>query len=133
KPRAIAKKLKLDEEQVRELKRAIKRLVKLGQIAYGANHLVGPAVAPKSGSGGAGYRVTGVFRRAEKGFGFVRAVGSAHGAERTQDIFIAADDAGDAATGDAVLVRLKKKSDHRRPNPEGDIVEVIERETHNFV
>ena len=42
KPRAIAKRLKLDEDQTRNLKRAIKRLVKIGQLSYGANHLVGP-------------------------------------------------------------------------------------------
>ncbi len=32
-----------------------------------------------------------------------------------------------------MLVRLKQKTEHRRPNPEGEIVEVIERETHQFV
>ncbi|REK09474.1 MAG: ribonuclease R [Planctomycetota bacterium] len=130
KPRVLAKKLKLDEEQTRELKRTIKQLVKAGQLSYGANHLVGP---PVTDSKQGGYRVTGMFRRVEAGFGFVRPAGSAPGADRTQDIFISAADAGDAATGDTVLVRLKKKSEHRRPNPEGEIVEIIERETHQFV
>jgi ribonuclease R len=130
KPRALAKQLKLDEEQTRRLKRVLKDLVKSGRLTYGANHLVGPPVTnPKSG----GYRVTGVFRRADAGFGFVRPAGSAPGADRTQDVFISAADAGDAATGDTVLVRLKKKAEHRRPNPEGEIVEIIERETHQFV
>jgi ribonuclease R len=130
KPRAIAKKLNLSEEETRLLKRAIKKLVKLGHVRYGANHLVGPPAAPKNEGG---YRVTGVFRRALAGYGFVRPAGSAPGADRTQDIYIAAADAGDAATGDTVLVRLKKKSVARRPNPEGEIVEIIERETHQFV
>jgi ribonuclease R len=131
KPRVVAKRLNLGEDDTRDLKRAIKRLVKAGKVSYGANHLLGPpvATAPKE----QGYRVTGMFRRADAGFGFVRPAGSAPGADRTQDIFIAARDAGDAATGDTVLVRLKKKVETRRPNPEGEIVEIIERETHQFV
>ncbi len=32
-----------------------------------------------------------------------------------------------------MLVRLKKKTESRRPNPEGEIIEIIERETHQFV
>jgi ribonuclease R len=133
KPRVIAKRLKLGEDELRDLKRAIKRLLKAGKVTYGANHLLGPPLATDSAKGGNGYRVTGVFRRADAGFGFVRPAGSAPGADRTQDIFISAGDAGDAATGDTVLVRLKKKTETRRPNPEGEIVEIIERETHQFV
>ena len=75
KPRGIAKKLKLDEDETRELKRVIKRLVKRGLLHYGANHLVQPKGAgPKDN-----YRVTGIFRRAEAGYGFVRPAGSARG------------------------------------------------------
>jgi ribonuclease R len=128
KPRVLAAMLDLDEEQARALKRTIKELVKHGKLCYGANHLVGPPA-----SEGGGYRITGIFRRADAGFGFVRPAGSAPGADRTKDVFIAAADARDAATGDTVLVRLKKKVATRRPNPEGEIVEIIERETHQFV
>ncbi len=130
KPRVIAKHFKLSEDESTELKRLVKRLVKRGQLSYGANHLVG---VPAARASGGGYRVTGVFRRAEAGFGFVRPAGSAPGADRSHDIYIAAKDAADAATGDTVLVRLKPKSQSRRPNPEGEIVEIIERETHEFV
>lgn len=134
KPRILAKHFQLEsDDEKRSLKRAIKKLVKTGKLSYGANHLVGPAVAGSISSGQAGYRVTGVFRRADAGFGFVRPAGSAPGADRAHDIFIAARDAGDAATGDTVLVRLKKKTETRRPNPEGEIVEIIERQTHQFV
>jgi ribonuclease R len=128
KPRVLATRLNLDEDGSRVLKRTIKDLVKRGKLSFGANHLVGlPAVQ------GGGYRVTGIFRRAEAGFGFVRPAGSAPGADRTSDIYIAASDARDAATGDTVLVRMKKKVAMRRPNPEGEIIEIIERETHRFV
>lgn len=127
KPRAIARKLGLDDDQARELKRTIKRLVKRGLIAYGANHLV--HLPPTGG----GERITGIFRRHDAGYGFVRPAGSAPGADREHDIFIAAKDTRDASTGDTVLVRLKRKSELRRPNREGAIVEVIERQTHQFV
>src|SRR5580658_881331 len=128
KPRAIARKLGLDEDEARALKRAIKRLVKKGLVAYGANHMV--ATPP---TGGDNYRVTGIFRRHDAGFGFVRPAGSAPGADRQHDIFIDAKDSRDASTGDTVLVRMKKKQQTRRPNPEGVVVEVIERQTHRFV
>ncbi len=73
KPRLLAKQLALDEDGARDLKRAIKKLVKGGRLSYGANHLVGPpASAAKPVAGGDGYRVTGVFRRTEAGYGFVR-------------------------------------------------------------
>jgi ribonuclease R len=77
--------------------------------------------------------VTGVFRRAQAGFGFVRPTGSVPQADRKLDIFIPADRTRDAASGDTVLVHLQKTRDVRRPNPVGEIVEVLERETHQFV
>ena len=77
--------------------------------------------------------VTGVFRRAQAGFGFVRPANSAPQADRKLDIFIPADRTLDAASGDTVLVKLQKHRDVRRPNPVGEIVEVLERETHQFV
>jgi len=79
-----------------------------------------------------GERVTGVFRRMAAGYGFVRPAGTAAG-DRSGDVFIAANHAQDAASGDIVLVALSRKRDIRRPNPEGEIVEILERETHQFV
>jgi ribonuclease R len=134
KPRGIAKQLGLDDDQARELKRVVKRLVKRGRLSYGANHLVqAGGAATGSPAAAQGNRVTGIFRRTDSGYGFVRPAGSAPGADRRQDIYIAAKDARDASSGDTVLVRLKKKSDTRRPNPEGEIAEIIERQTSQFV
>ena len=58
KPRVIAKQLDLPEEVGKELKRAIKRLVKQGKIAYGKNHLV-QSVQHRSGEN----ELIGRFRR----------------------------------------------------------------------
>jgi ribonuclease R len=79
-----------------------------------------------------GLHITGVFRRAQGGFGFVRPQGAAPSHTREQDFYIAADNARDAASGDLVLVRpMKEKGTFR--NPRGEIVEILERETHQFV
>ncbi len=126
KPRALAKQLNLPEESYRDLKRLIKRLTKHGQLAFGPNHLVYP---PGKGAD----QITGVFRRMQAGFGFVRPSGAPPGHDRKQDVFIPAKWAKDAASGDTVLVRLGKKHDLNRPNPEGEILQIIERETHQFV
>lgn len=91
-----------------------------------------PAAPDNRPSGPHGKQVTGVFRRAQAGFGFVRPSGSLPTHEREQDIFIPANRSGDAASGDVVLVRFRNKTG-TRPNPEGEIVEVLERETHQFV
>ncbi len=143
KPRVIAKQLGLDEELIGRLKKAIKLLVKSGKIAYGSNHLVVPGVPDKKGRPPSSDKASakrrpvdqlvGIFRRTNAGHGFVRPKGSVDIDRRKTDIFIPADRSQDAATGDTVLVRLSKVRDVRRANPLGEIVEVIERETHKFV
>ncbi|MBL9093248.1 MAG: ribonuclease R [Planctomycetaceae bacterium] len=73
----------------------------------------------------------GTFRRHQAGFGFVRPLSNKAG-DRTGDIFILADDAADAATGDTVRVKVSSGA-YRGKNQQGRIVEVIERQTHQFV
>jgi ribonuclease R len=132
KPRAIARQLQLPEEQHRELKKAIKRLVKQGQLTYASNHLVQAAsandkVKDKKAA------ITGIFRRTSGGYGFVRPAGTARSSGKSEDIYIPASKTLDAASGDTVLVRLSK---HRRADElrtSGTIVEVVERDTHQFV
>jgi ribonuclease R len=76
--------------------------------------------------------VTGVFRRAAGGYGFVRPAGALPG-DRSGDIHISAAASLDAASGDTVSVRLARGRDVRRPGPAGEIVEVLERKTTRFV
>ena len=67
KPRTFAKKMDVADDQVRDLKKAIKRLIKRGQLMWGPRHLVmKPSSQPRDDQG-----VVGVFRRANAGFGFV--------------------------------------------------------------
>ena len=126
KPRVIAKNLGLKDDEARQVKKAIKRLVKEGKLAYGPNHLVGLPTQVQSN------RLTGVFRRMSAGFGFVRPTGTEPSAGKSFDIYISANKARDAASGDLVLIRLGK-GHGRGGQPEGEIVEVLERETHQFV
>ncbi|MEX0865937.1 MAG: ribonuclease R [Pirellulales bacterium] len=134
KPRVIAKQLgHHDDEGKAAVKKAVKRLVKDGKLSYGSKHLV--ALPGKSATTAKPQHdeITGVFRRAAAGFGFVRPAGVAPGSDRKEDIFISQKAAGDASSGDVVLVRISKHRQGRRPNREGHIVQVIERDTNRFV
>jgi ribonuclease R len=74
---------------------------------------------------------TGVFRRSGRGFGFVRPTGVTSG--RDKDVFIPAEATLDAASGDVVMVRVGERNVGGVRKSFGEIVEVIERETHRFV
>ena len=50
-----------------------------------------------------------------------------------KDIYIPADRSADAATGDVVLVELEAGPARGEPGPRGEIVEIVERQTHEFV
>ncbi|MCE5268594.1 MAG: RNB domain-containing ribonuclease [Planctomycetaceae bacterium] len=160
KPRVITKQLKLPQDQAIDVRRAVKRLVRDGRLAYGSNHLVMP-LAPSAASGqsplatsqqpnspeespkrvrrspsapsskASGKRLVGVFQRTQKGFGFVR-LRNDDAATELKDIYIPAESTKDAATGDVVLVQVGR---HRpgQPGPRGEVVEVVERETQQFV
>jgi ribonuclease R len=91
--------------------------------------------SPQSATRNAKNILTGTFRRTAAGFGFVRPQGAARG-DRASDVYIAAPATMDAADGDVVRVRLSK---HQARGPKGqlrqagEIVEIVERDTHQFV
>ena len=183
KPRVIATRLGIPRDEASKVKKAVKRLVRRGQLVYGSSHLVYPGVAstlrvpqpadgtrsvpatkdgtrsgpaakdggrsvpgatgpaPAAGAlGPAAYppgakkgRIVGLFRRREGGFGFVRPADTARADAAAADIYVAAEDAADASTGDTVVVELRKPREGRHPGPRGRIVEILRRETHRFV
>src|SRR5215475_6157869 len=161
KPRVIARQLKLPSEQHKALKLAIKRLAKAGKLSYGAGHLVrapqkakienrkskveGQVVEVRDRksevSDGAQRNregkniVIGTFRRTSKGFGFVRPKGAKRG-DKSTDIYIAAGVTMDASDRDVVRVRLGRSKARGKGGvlrQAGEIVEIVERETHRFV
>lgn len=134
KPRVIAERLQVPKDRAAEVKQAVKRLVKRGQLVYGSSHLVAPAECAKP----RGNQVVGVFRRTDSGYGFVRPAGEAAPATPNADIFIPARYTADASHGDRVLVRLLKggtrqQRGEKRSGLRGQIVEILERQTHQFV
>ena len=160
KPRTIAQRLKLPKDRAADVRKAVKRLVRDGRIAYSSNHLVTPVVttsdvaprkrtsrgptAPgtpprktpgktsgKSAAKPSANRLLGVFQRTQKGFGFVRLRGDQSNTEQ-KDVYIPADRTADAATGDVVMVRVNRAR-QSSPGPRGEIVEIVERQTRQFV
>lgn len=142
KPRVIAKQLSIADDDLRDLKRALKRLAKKGQIVFGPNHLVlkaGSPAAPRNEKRGARPgEVVGRFSRAAAGYGFVTPLPSGSATESTrkaypEDIYIPQSRTLDAARGD--LVRVLVTSHRRGPamRLSGEVTEVIERRTHRFV
>lgn len=78
--------------------------------------------------------IKGIFRRVASGNGFVRPSDREKPADRANDIFISRDDTRDAASGDTVIVRLtRSRVGPKGPRQGGIIVEVLERDTHQFV
>jgi ribonuclease R len=133
KPRIIARKLGLPKDEHADLKKALKRLVKQGKLSYGSKHLVrGPGGNSQNADRRQRRGVSGVFRRASAGYGFVRPQGAPP--DRSQDIYISSSKTRDAADGDVVAVQLAgKRRRGERVLWAGEIVEVLERQTHQFV
>jgi ribonuclease R len=129
KSRGIAERLQVPEDQVAEVKRVIKRLVGRGELAYGSGRLVqaAGAASPK------GNRIVGVFRRMEAGYGFVRPTGTSPIEARASSIYVPSAKSGDASTGDVVAVQLSRRRGGKAPGPRGEIVEILERQSHQFV
>ena len=139
KPKAIAKKLKLVDEE-REVKRCIKRLVHKGQLRFGSKHMVlrapmdskGKPKNPKADSTGKKVKsneLVGRFRKAAAGFGFVTPEDSV-ATDRSEDIFIPQMKTLDAADLDTVRIRFSKGNSGRTS---GQVLEVVARHTNRFV
>ncbi|MEX2185320.1 MAG: VacB/RNase II family 3'-5' exoribonuclease [Pirellulales bacterium] len=79
-------------------------------------------------------RIVGTFRRMQGGYGFVTPSGLVT-RDRDKDIYVSQQNGRDAASGDTVVVRMKggKRFRGGKPAFEGEIVEVVERETNAFV
>ncbi|QGJ68480.1 Ribonuclease R [Planctomycetales bacterium 10988] len=127
KPKVIAKKLGLGPSSKKHLLRVLRRLARKGHLIYGSNHLV---IGPKSNQSNA---LQGTFRRRAGGGGKVRIPSSSSNTETEMEIYISAQDAGDAASGDFVEVTLLGKNRGRRDEFVGQIVKVLERKTDQFV
>ncbi len=123
KPKELSRKLNVPAAQYADFRRTLRTLLQQHRIELGKNHTLRTA-APHG-------TATGVYRGTNSGFGFVRphAVDGVVGPE----IYIPEGSALDAATGDTVLVRIKRKPSRPDLGPSGEVVQVIERATREFV
>lgn len=123
KPKALARKLQVPAPEYGRFRKLLRDLINGGRLEMGRNQTV-RAVGPHG-------TVTGTYRATTSGFGFVRPhiLDGAAG----PDVFIPAGRAGDAATGDTVLVRILKKPSQGQLGPAGEVVQVLERATRQFV
>jgi ribonuclease R len=123
KPKALARKLGIRASDYGEFRRTLRVLVKQQRVELGRNHTVRPS--PPHGT------VTGLYRRTSSGVGYVRP--HAIDGQTGPEILIREDQALDAATGDEVLVRITRKPARPDLSPVGQILQVLERATRQFV
>ena len=122
KPKSLARKLGIPEEDYTEFRQTLKALYKAGRIVFGKNHTIHKAKPDGT--------VTGTFRKHPKGNGFVRTK-TADGT--LTEVYVPRGYTQDASTGDEVLVLIRKTKGRTRSNPSGEIMQVLERATRQFV
>jgi ribonuclease R len=120
---AVAEDLRIPEEDLAEFESALQGMAKQGLLEIDATGVVKlPSLASRGGT------IEGTFRRNPKGFGFVQV----RPAVREGDIFISADEAGDALSGDSVKVKVWREDHRGGKGWAGSIVEVLKRKRSNF-
>src|SRR5712692_3852908 len=123
KPKALARKIGLLAKDYASFRWTLRELVKQGRLILGKNHTIRPT--PPHGT------ITGIYRRTSTGTGFVRP--HLIDGQAGPEILIRKEHALDAVTGDEVLVRITRKPSRPDLSPIGEIPQVLERATHQFV
>jgi ribonuclease R len=123
KPKALARKLHVPSSKYHHFRQVIRDLIQQRRLEVGKGQTI-RSVQPHG-------TITGAFRRTSKGLGFVRPhMIDGHAGT---DIMIREADSLDASTGDEVLVRIIRKPNRRDLSPVGEILQVLERATRQFV
>lgn len=122
KSKVLAKRLGLTSDDYAEFRRVVREMIRQGKLAVGGGNAI--RAADVHGS------LTGIYRRAPSGNGFVRP--NPLEGKLQADIFIREGKGFDASTGDEVLVRITRQAT-RTKDAAGEIVEVLSRATKTFV
>ncbi len=122
KPKQLAKKLAVSENQYPEFRKALKSLLSDGRVELGKNNQLRPA--DQFGS------VIGIYRRTKSGHGYVRP--HSQDGQPIPDIFIREGRERDASTGDEVMVKLTRRASGTR-DAAGEVIRVLARATRTFV
>lgn len=123
KAKQLARALDVPIGRYPEFRLVLRSLLKLGRIELSKSNLI--KLSSPHGS------VTGSFRRAEGGYGFVRP--NPIEGKAGPEIFIPQGHTQDASTGDTVLVKVIRKPRAGERGPTGHVTQIIERATHQFV
>ncbi len=118
----LAADLQIPADELKDFTEAVKELAADGEVIWGDNDLV---TLPPLGD-----ELIGSFRKNQKGFGFI----IPESANSEGDLFVPAQHAGNAVTGDRVRAKvIKQRSAPKGKSPYiGDIVEVLERKRTTF-
>ncbi len=120
--KALARKLGLAETSNREFRSALKGLIREGKVQLGKNETIRPAPSlPKA---------VGVFKRLSGGDGIVRV--EAEEGLPPKEYYVPDQLTHDAATGDEVLIGVRKRATHAADGL-AEISEVVRRATRQFV
>jgi ribonuclease R len=120
--KAMARRMEISGDELAEFRAQVKALVKQGKLDLGRDKTL-----RKPDHKGA---IIGLFRRSSRGFGFVRP----HPAtSRADQIYISPQAAGDASSGDEVVVKITKRPKRPGMNVEGRIVQILARASSLFV
>jgi ribonuclease R len=122
KPKVLAKRLNIGNDDYPEFRKTLRALVHEGRVQVNKDSTL--RAADPHGS------VVGLFRRTTSGASFVRAHTSAP--EKAGDIRIREGKELDASNGDEVLVRLTRKSS-KTAAASGEVVRILARATRTFV
>ncbi len=123
KPKVLAKRMNVGDDEYPEFRRTLRQLVHDGRVEVGRNNTL--RLADKHGS------VVGTYRRTNSGTGFVRQ-DMKPGEVPPPDIMIREGREMDAATGDRVMVKVNKRA-NKSDSPRGEVVRILERSTRTFV
>ncbi len=134
----VARDLNIPSDQLQDFLDAVKVFAERKLLEVGpSGHLMLPSVATlasedDSATGGAGIgHIEGTFRKNARGFGFVEPSMKI----RERSIFVSAEDAGDALTGDTVRIKIfrdRKPGSDGGPGFAGRVVEVVKRQKSNY-
>ncbi len=122
KPKVLARRMDVPDDQYPEFRKTLRALVREGRIEVGRDHTL-RAVDPFG-------TVVGVYRRTGGGVGYVRP--HTVSGETGPEIRIREGHELDASTGDEVMVRITRRAS-KTAGASGDIVRVLERATRTFV
>ena len=129
---ALAQMLGLSKQERARLRKLVRRLAEQGVLAYVGGRVLPAGPETLGMSPAAANQLVGIFRRMAVGHGFVRPQLPGWEEADREDIYIPAQYAGDASSGDEVLVELSRA---RGPGGRlrGRILRVLQRQTYQFV